>query len=66
MPEQTREVKTFRVDYICDTCGRAAIQQTGMVSSSYPALYEHKCPACGVVSVQYSCYPTIRYKEDVR
>lgn len=65
MPEQTREVKTFRVDYICDACGKAPIEPTGSVFFTDPIQYEYKRPACGRVTVKFERYPAV-IREDVR
>lgn len=58
MPEVKHEVKTYKVDYKCDVCGRGWYRPTGTVYPTYPAQYIHKCSACGAeITVYGKKYP---------
>lgn len=50
MPEIKKEVKTFNVEYICDSCGNGKMVDTGChywVEDTLPESYVHECDACG-------------------
>ena len=56
-----REVKTYQVELICDECG-TPMKFTGIVYTSYPGQYEHRCPKCGNVKCPECSYPRIEYE----
>ena len=45
---KTKEVKvdTYILVGYCDECG-GELEATGMVFTTYPAIYEYKCKKCG-------------------
>jgi uncharacterized Zn finger protein len=56
-----REVKTYKVDLICDECG-TPMEFTGVVLTSYPGQYVHKCPNCGRTESPACAYPITEYE----
>lgn len=56
-----REVKTYKVDLICDECG-TPMEFTGVVLTSYPGQYVHKCPNCGRTESPACVYPITEYE----
>jgi rubrerythrin len=60
--EQTFEVKTLAVEWICDECGTGKMEPIGHVLLSDPPQYPHKCPHCGHRAILAQTYPTIRYE----
>lgn len=56
-----REVRTYKVELICDECG-VPMEFTGMMLTSYPPQYPHKCPKCGKHETVFECYPKIEYE----
>ena len=56
-----REVKTYKVELICDECG-VPMQFTRVVLTSYPGQYEHRCPKCGRVLYPNCSYPITEYE----
>jgi len=65
--EQRIEVKTIQVDFKCPKCISGFLRPTGMVLSTYPPQYPHKCnnPNCDYherfmeVSYPYTTYERI-------
>ena len=51
------------VAYKCDACedGEMIHISTGMLTSSYPAQYPHKCNKCEHQSNFHECYPKVKY-----
>lgn len=66
MPEQKKEVsapviKTFRVDYVCDMCGKGRMVASGQVAiMCFSPKYPHVCDNCGAASLFTVKYPEIR------
>lgn len=70
-----REVKTYKVELICDECG-TPMQFTGkvrfrgtnstnvgdVVLTTYPEQYVHRCPKCGRTSCPDCAYPITEYE----
>ncbi len=59
------EVKAIRVELPCEEDGCSGKLETceGMVLTSYPALYPHRCTKCGVERhISGITYPYIEYK----
>lgn len=48
MSEIKQEVRTFVVNYKCDTCKEGYMFPTGIALMSNPAQYPHKCNFCGI------------------
>jgi hypothetical protein len=62
--EQRTEVKTIRVDLICDTCGTGEMAYTGTILMSDPPQRQYQCPEClNIAHVPGRLYPRIEYKE---
>ena len=61
MPEVKTEVKTYQVKNMCG-CGKEYMVSTGVVFTTCPLKYEHKCPSCGVLMSSITQYPYIRYE----
>lgn len=56
------EVKVVIEHMYCPSCG-CEMQFTGMVLTSYPAQYPHKCPECGYThTTTDGIYPMTKYK----
>ena len=45
------EVKTYRVSYQCDKCGKGEMLQIGRFLMSDPPKFEHKCNKCGGIQI---------------
>ncbi len=47
MAEIEQEVKTFKINYLCDACGKGDVKSDGNILLSDPPIYPHKCAVCG-------------------
>lgn len=47
MAEVKKEVKNYKVNYVCDSCCAGLMKPTGLSLTSYPEQYEHYCKNCG-------------------
>jgi predicted RNA-binding Zn-ribbon protein involved in translation (DUF1610 family) len=63
MAEARVPVQAYWVVLYCDECG-ARMQATGLVKTSYPPWYPHKCPDCGFEKDYRKQYPYIDYEEE--
>lgn len=43
--ERRTPMRSVRVDLLCDDCG-AVLESTGIVKTSFPEWYVHKCSGC--------------------
>ena len=50
MAIEKHEVKTFKIDFKCDVCGKGYFRPTGIVYPTNPAQYPHKCTVCGAAT----------------
>ena len=58
--EKEIEVKTFKVNYICDECKYGGIMQpSGNALLTDPMLYPHKCNNCGFKRNFKCIYPKV-------
>lgn len=57
------EVKTYKATAYCDKCKEGKMVPTGILKTSNPPKYEHKCTECGRFRNFREPYPIIRYKE---
>ena len=64
--EKETEVKSYKVIMICDRCKQGEMVPTGMMLTSFPGMYDHKCNCCGYRATYKVQYPTIVYKEKSR
>ena len=63
MSERRTEVRTYRIDLICDECG-GRMAPTGQALMSYPVQYPHKCEKCGAgITVRGNQYPCLIYDD---
>lgn len=62
--EETKDVKTVKVDYKCDVCKEGYLRPTGTCFTSNPPQYPHKCnnPKCDAGNTFNFTYPYIDYK----
>lgn len=44
--EIRQEVRTFKIDMLCDACGQGYMRPTGMVLMSDTSKYVHRCNSC--------------------
>ena len=58
MPE-VREVKTKQVDERCPVCHEGWMRPTGVVLTSNPPQYPHKCTKCGYEQIYQVRYPYV-------
>ena len=64
MSERRTEVKTFRVDYICDTCGKGIMCSTGVTLMSNPPQYPHMCLECDATQTFTGItYPRLEHED---
>lgn len=47
MTEKATKVETFRIEYICDECGKDSMKWNGITLTSNPPQFPHRCPTCG-------------------
>lgn len=64
MPEIHTNVRTYQVDYACDTCNNGHLV-AGKILLSDPPRWEHTCtnPDCDAVQNFYVKYPSIQYEQ---
>lgn len=63
MGERLKEVKTYRVDYVCDVCEEGRMKRDGgIVLMSEPPQYPHVCDKCGARQLFENSYPYITYR----
>ena len=58
MPE-VRQVQTHQVDERCPVCGNGWMRPTGIVLTSNPPQYPHKCTVCDYQQTYSARYPYI-------
>ena len=58
MPE-VRKVESTQVDEKCPKCGQGYMRPTGIVLTSNPPQYPHKCQSCGHEQIYGMQYPYI-------
>ena len=58
------EVKTYKAEYVCDKCNNGYMLPTGVILTSIPPQYPHKCSACGDVANLRKSYPAFVTKTD--
>ena len=63
MPPIRKEVKTFKEDFICDTCKEGVVKYTGVSFPMFPPQYQHKCVVCDKVHNFNLIYPRIIQEE---
>ena len=61
--ELRTEVKCFTVKMMCDECFSGQMLSTGLVLTSYPALYTHVCTLCSHQDNYNNVYPKVEYSE---
>ena len=56
--EEKYKVQTYEIDYKCDVCGKGRYRPTGIVLTSFPIQYPHRCNFCGAeMNVREHTYP---------
>lgn len=63
MPEIKVQVRTYNVEFLCESCSKAALQKTGLVLTSMPAKIEYRCPNCGIKTYLTESYPKLVTEE---
>lgn len=58
--EQT-PIRSIKVDYKCEECNKGYMRPTGLMLTSNPPKFPHKCNICDHEEIFYEKYPTIRY-----
>lgn len=61
MPEVKTQDYPCQIKLICDNCGKAEMQPTGLELSGYPPKYPYRCPLCGYMNVYGKRYPCLEY-----
>ena len=51
------DAKIYVVDMLCEKCKTGVMRPTGIVLTSNPPQYPHKCNYCGNKEVYDTCYP---------
>ena len=64
MSETRTPVHPVRVDRICDDCNEGVMRPTGMVLTSCPAQYVHRCTHCDQASSYTQSYPFIDFQDE--
>lgn len=62
MAETKTEVKTFKVEYVCDECGEETLKHEGGALLSSPPQYRHRCSNCGCSRTFLKIYPHIKHE----
>ena len=57
MAQEIRKVEVVQVDEKCPTCGTGYMRPTGIVLTSNPPQYPHKCTNCGYEQTYPQKYP---------
>lgn len=57
MSEIKQEVRTFVVNYKCDSCGNGYMKFTGGSLLSCPPQYPHRCTFCDAAKTFKTTYP---------
>lgn len=61
---KTKEVKTYVEQLYCDACGEQMFPDyEAGVLLTFPMKFPHKCPNCGMTTVEEKTYPNTIYKE---
>ena len=63
MPE-VRETRVQQVDQRCPVCNKGWMRPTGIVLTTEPPQYPHKCSSCGYEAVYPMRYPYTVYSEN--
>ena len=63
--ETRTEVKTYRIDKVCDVCGDGNMELSSMHGTllTHPPKHPHKCNECGNIDTYTKIYPCIEYGE---
>lgn len=64
MPIEVSPMKSVQIDYKCDYCGSGYMRPTGIMLTSYPPQFPHRCNKCGVSMTFVEEYPIARYVAD--
>jgi hypothetical protein len=64
MAKTEKKVYSVNIDYGCDKCGEGFMRYTGVMLSSYPPLYQHRCNKCGYGTDYRETYPHIEHREE--
>jgi hypothetical protein len=62
MAEREAEVKTFVIQYICDTCNTGVMKPQELMLTVHPPLYCHKCDNCEATKNFDEKYPRVVYR----
>lgn len=65
MTERKEELKTYRIDYVCNNCGKDYMKPTGPALLTRPPKFKHVCLTCGHVEIFNEKYPKIVYEEGI-
>lgn len=63
MAEVMVDVKTIKVDMICEMCGNGRMRPNGQVVTTLPPWYMHYCTDCGYGAEFPVQYPYFKYEE---
>ncbi len=63
MSEHSYSVRVIRTDYICDECKVGKMGPAGLMLTSNPPWYVHKCPNCNKEINLRNSYPVISYEK---
>ena len=54
-----KEVKSFQVQYVCDSCNEGYMEPKGPMLMTHPPLYPHRCRNCDVTMNLKHAYPIV-------
>lgn len=63
MSEVATQIFPHRVEYLCDACRKGTMRPTGMVLTSHPPQYPHRCTACDASMTSLKQYPCIEWRD---
>ena len=69
--EKLTELRTYRVDFVCEMCGEGlmiytrgpVLGESPIFPSGLPRQFPHQCSECGWEQYFHSTYPAFRYED---
>ncbi len=64
MSETSTPLRPVSIDYLCDACGIGHMRPTGIMLTSHPPQFPHRCDHCDAHQNFDVRYPHVRYEEE--
>lgn len=62
--EKKIKVDTYIINFMCEKCKVGSMVSSGIILTSDPPKYEHRCNKCGIKENYDIRYPDIRYERN--